>query len=99
MNALALVGAKVALGSALALGLAVAPHGVAHTTFASLEPDHDVVDTINLSELPTIDELVVCHEEDGSDVTADALPCVWHSPHGDDYLTFETYSLRIIDEA
>ena len=57
-----LIVAKATLGASLALGFALAPHGVAHA------------DVVNLSELPAIDSMPVCHMEDGSDVDPQYCP-------------------------
>ena len=53
--------------------------------------------TINLTDVPNIDALPVCQVEDGSDSAS--LPCLWFDPDSQDtYLTFEDYSLRIVDD-
>lgn len=85
MNALSLITAKVALGGSLALGLLLAPHGVAHA-------DH-----VNLSELTTIDAMPICQQEDGSDIDPALLPCVWEN-QGDSWLTYADRSFLIVDD-
>jgi len=78
----ALLTAKVALGASLALGLALTPH--AHAD-------------VNLSDLPTIDSMPVCAMEDGSDVPAELLPCVWEN-QGNTWLTYSDHSELIVDD-
>lgn len=80
-----LIVAKATLGASLALGFALAPHGVAHA------------DVVNLSELPAIDSMPVCHMEDGSDVDPAILPCIWTND-GNAWLTYEDHSLLIVDD-
>jgi hypothetical protein len=54
-------------------------------------------DTVNLSELSGIDSMPTCHMEDGSDVDASALPCVWTND-GNAWLTYEDRSFLIVDD-
>lgn len=73
---LTLIAAKVVLGGSLALGFAIAPHAFAHANAAP--HGVDVYEkSVNLSDLPTIDSMPVCHMEDGSDADPAALPCIW----------------------
>jgi hypothetical protein len=87
-HALALLAAKVTLGASLALGLLLTPHATAHA---------DDVDVVNLSELPGIDSMPVCHVEDGSDVDPALLPCVWTN-QGNAWLTYADRSFLIVDD-
>ena len=88
MNAITLVAAKVVVGGSFALGLLLAPHA------------HAAPDTVNLSDLPIIDSMPVCHMEDGSDVDPSALPCVWTNGGAGaaSWLTYEDRSLLIVDD-
>jgi len=63
--------------AALALGLLMSPHGVAHA------------DTVNLTAVEateTVDgvDYPVCHTEDGSDLDPSLLPCIWTNGKGED---------------
>ena len=63
----------------------------------ALMPTAHADDTINLSDLPTIDSMPVCHIEDGSDVATDQLPCVWTND-GNAWLTYADHSVLIVDD-
>lgn len=75
MNRYALLGAKLALGSSLALGLTLSPHSTAHVYADTphvehtwtCEADGHTVDCVKLSEVPWIDSLPSCSQEDCSD--------------------------------
>lgn len=85
---LAVITAKTVLGSTLALGLLLTPHATAHAD-----------ETVNLSELPTIDSMPVCGQEDGSDIDTALLPCVWtDTDTGNDWLTYADRSFLIVDD-
>jgi len=86
-RALALLTAKAVLGGSLTLGLLLTPHAVAHAD----------VDTVNLSELPSIDAMPVCRYEDGSDIDPALLPCIWEN-EGNAWLTFADRSFLIVDD-
>jgi hypothetical protein len=54
-------------------------------------------ETVNLSELPTIDSMPMCGMEDGSDIDPALLPCVWVND-GASWLTYTDRSYLIIDD-
>ena len=53
--------------------------------------------TVNLSELPDLGSMPVCHMEDGSDLAPSALPCVWTND-GNAWLTYVDHSVLINDD-
>jgi hypothetical protein len=85
-----LVIAKATLGASLALGLLLSPHS--HGTVYAAP-----VDTINLTDIPDIDSLPVCAEEDCSDQRSQTG--MWlDKDTGDWYLERgEDYTRRVID--
>lgn len=91
MNTFGLIAAKVVLGGSLALGCLLTPHATAHADVYDREM------TVNLTDLPDIDSMPVCREEDGSDVPAALLPCVWTND-GNAWLTYEDRSYLIVDD-
>src|SRR5262245_19262377 len=101
-NTFALVAGKAVLEGSLVLDLLLSGHANAHAApigvdayayesevylYNMYDDDGDALLSVDGLEYP------VCHMEDGSDLPADQLPCVWTSPNsGDSWLTYEDRS-------
>lgn len=87
-QAIALTLATPALGAFLALGFAATAHAA---------PAVPAVPTVNLSDIPWIDELPTCHEEDCSDQPGQIG--VWTNRAGNAYLEIgENVTVLIVDD-
>lgn len=99
-RAAAMLAAAAVLTGGAALGIAAAHADdapiVSHAYWVDPSTGDAYRDVVLLSELPQIDELPVCIEEDGS---GQDNPCLWFDPDShDSYVTFPDVSYLVVDD-